>query len=156
MRLFIFVFLTSMIFAACGDDAKKLAPVGEACDSNADCESDDCRQSVTGCHFLFGCNTLELPGGMCTTECTWINEGTEEELLQADCADGEQCLAPGGDPSATACFVGCESQDDCRDDWVCTPLSGFSTCLPPEDAARIVEDPSYDIAANPAYEAALY
>jgi len=138
MKNFIAAALFALTLTACGDGVNK-APNGEACESNGDCESADCRQELTGCHFFFGCSTYELAGGMCTSVCTWLDEGTSEELLQSDCADGEQCLSPNGDADATVCFVGCEVQEDCREDYVCTELGGFSTCLPPEDVARIIE-----------------
>lgn len=138
------------LLTACGDGVNK-APVGEACEEVEDCDSSLCVQSLTSCHPIFGCSTYELSGGMCSNECTWLDEGTEEEKLQADCGEGEQCLSYGF--SESVCFVGCEEDADCRSDYVCTALDGFSTCLPPEEAARVVQD-DLRIYANPALELA--
>lgn len=154
MRIFLFIGLTALIFAACGDgiDEPDLSLVGEACEAAIDCESDDCRQELTGTHWLYGEMTMELTGGMCTTSCTWSYEGTEEEQLQSDCAEGEQCLAYlGGDP---LCFQGCETDDDCREDYTCTDLGDFNTCLPPEEAARVIENTTETILITPATEVA--
>jgi len=141
MKHFIFIATMVFTFAACGDGVNEvLAPTGEACAENSDCLTDDCRTELEGHDWFGGPISMDLTGGMCTAGCTWIDEGTEEEMMQADCGDGEQCLSyGGGDP---LCFQGCETQEDCREDWVCTDLGSFSTCLPPEDAARVVEETS--------------
>ena len=149
MRIFIFLCLTAFIFAACGNgiDDSPPALVGEACDVSADCETDDCRLELTGQDWLGQPISMDLTNGMCTADCTWQDEGTFEERLQSDCDDGGQCLGyGGGDP---LCFQGCETADDCRADYDCTDLGEFSTCLPREDAARIVEE-SLKIRMNPA------
>ena len=133
---------------ACGDDSgTTLSLNGEACESGETCESGDCRQDITGCHWFFGCTTIELTDGMCTSSCTWIEEGTDEEMLQADCLDGEQCLAVNADAESTLCFQGCEFDEDCREDYVCAPISDFGTCLPPPGAARIVD--TSELTASP-------
>jgi hypothetical protein len=152
MKHFILITMMTFCFGACGDGTNTLAENGAACVENGDCQTDDCRQEVTGYHIFFGPTTIELTDGMCTTDCTWLDEGTDEEMLRADCADGEQCLAPVGDASATACFQGCETQEDCREDWVCTALSGFSTCLPPPDSStrEIQTDLTKPLLSNPA------
>jgi hypothetical protein len=145
MKKFLLVIPFLFALTACGDDAPDLTENGGACIESSECESNDCRQESTGCHLFFGCGTIELTGGMCTNECTWLEEGTEEERLQSDCAEGEQCLAPAGDPTATLCYQGCEVDEDCREDWECTPISNFKTCLPPEDSSssRVVEIPDF-------------
>ena len=138
----IFASLLFFAFAGCGDDAAPKTQNGEACELAEDCESSDCRQEIEGCHPFFGCRSYALPGGMCTDKCTWLEDKDVpfEELLQADCAEGEQCLGVNGDAESTVCFQGCETQEDCREDYVCTLLAGFSTCLPPSDAARVVQE----------------
>ena len=145
MKNFIVAALFSLVIAGCGDNKPPLSLNGEACEVNNDCESGDCRAELYGCHPLFGCSTFELDDGMCTVECTWTTQGTDDDRLQSDCGEGEQCLAFGDSPQI--CFQGCETDVDCREDYVCTSLGRFSTCLPPEDAARVVEEREFLTAA---------
>jgi hypothetical protein len=119
------------LFAACGDDPSSKAPNGESCKVDSDCDSGLCTLELSGCHPFFGCSTYVLPGGMCSTECTWFEEGSYEEKLQSDCLDGEQCLAYAD--SQSVCFQGCEVDTDCREDYICQNFSDFSTCTPPEE-----------------------
>lgn len=153
MRIILFLCVTGFIFAACGNSIDQTDPalVGEACAESTDCETDDCRLELVGQDWLGQPISMELSGGMCTTGCTWSYDGTYEENLQSSCEDSQQCLAYGG--GEPICFQGCESDDDCREDYTCTALGEFSTCLPPEDTARIV-DTSLEIIANPALKAA--
>lgn len=138
------LFASTLLFA-CGDGVKP-APVGEACEEVEDCDSDLCVTELTSCDPFFGCSTFELTDGMCSNACTFSYEGTEEERLQSDCDEGELCLSYGF--SESVCFVSCEEDEDCREDYTCQHFSTFSTCLPPEDAARVVEG-ELEIYANP-------
>lgn len=134
----IFASLLFVAITACGDDAPSTAPNGEACELGKDCTSEVCYLELVSEDF-FGRQVYELTNGMCTDLCDNFIEGTLEEQWQGTCAEGELCLVYGS--SDLICFIECVEDVTCREDYVCIEIShGKSACLPPADAARVVEE----------------
>jgi hypothetical protein len=140
----IFASILFVAVAACGDDAPSTAPNGAACEVAEDCtsfaideETGGCWQELVHYDFFSGETIYTLDDGMCSASCTFDPKGTTEEKAQGSCGDTEYCLVYGS--SESICFQACDAELPCREDYECTEISHtLSTCLPPDDAARVV------------------
>lgn len=115
-RLITIVFFAAMM-VACGSSS--VAPNGDACELNDDCESDLCL-TVLG----KGDWALDLPDGICTNEC--------DIYEQTGCTEEEVCLIYQV-TNDQHCYQLCYSLDGCRDGWACTNIGSWSpvfACIP--------------------------
>jgi serine protease len=90
-----------------GDGTPSKQPIGGACRSGADCQSNVCDTSVTG--------------GYCTQDCS-----------NAACPSGSTCVIL--NQTTRMCLANCtgSGQSTCRTGYVCTPLQGGGgVCFPP-------------------------
>jgi len=145
MKTFITIIFFSLLIAGCGNDGPSLTLNGDACEESSQCESfaideenGGCWQELVSYDFFGGESVYTLDDGMCSIICEWSLKGTTEEQAQGTCYDEEYCLVYGA--SESICFQSCDVDNPCRDDYECVRLSHskLSTCLPPADAARVI------------------
>lgn len=89
---------------------------GSACSTNLQCNG----ENATCLTNFFGgyCSQLECDGS-------------------AECLGGNPCLStdPANPDAPTACFLGCETSDDCRFQYSCQEYDGVKICLEGEESA---------------------
>jgi hypothetical protein len=76
--------------------------VGDACTTANDCGGDGALCITTRGY---------LPGGYCSQACVPGNDET--------CPSGTTCIREGASGDVSACYLRCESNDDCRDGYKC-------------------------------------
>jgi hypothetical protein len=110
-----------------GDDV-----AGDACTGSSDCGGAMCATQVPGATMIL---QADAPGGYCTGPC----------MTDAQCGQGGACV--GALAGLTGqCFARCMSDDDCRDEYVCTmqqTLLGVtipSTCRPKPATVQLGDD----------------
>jgi len=104
---------------ACSDDSTTLSENGGSCEKDNDCTSALCEQQLSD-DFVF-------PGGLCTNECD-----IDAAVGETGCTLSEVCLIHNA-TGATFCYQRCNSDDDCREEWLCLNIGFFSptlVCLP--------------------------
>ena len=116
MRKAIFNSSLVVLLAACGEEVT-VVPNGAACPvENEVCESELC---VT--QFADG---VEVVNGFCTQICEWNPDQTDT------CPEGQSCLQYTW-TGEKYCFLVCETNADCRDDWECGWVGDSYACIPP-------------------------
>ncbi len=144
----IFASLLFIAVAGCGDDAPEKTQNGEACELGEECASEVCYLELVSKGFFGTEQTYELTDGMCTDLCEWPLDGTIDERWQGSCIEDELCLVFG--TSDSICFQECSEDLTCREDYECVMLApGKSSCLPPSDAARVIDS---SVRIRPAFE----
>ena len=83
--------------------------MGDACTDNRDCGSG-----------LY-CETDSFTGGYCTASC---------DAGAPDCPRGSTCFDIGTESSYQICFLDCDTNADCRTDYVCDEEGGIKSCIP--------------------------
>lgn len=143
MRFKFILLLACMIPLGCGDNFRA-GSIGEACEVNMDCEGDRCLNEL-GEPDEFG--HIVFPDGMCTQACSFDDADAGSNY---GCPAGDLCIeyTPGGARSGDQfCLPGCETDRDCRVDYVCfdfsSPFEDWNgACVPPSAVGRSFRGPN--------------
>ncbi|HKP56175.1 MAG TPA: hypothetical protein VJV78_05635 [Polyangiales bacterium] len=82
---------------------------GKGCKRDSDCKTGRCERSL---QIAAGADTLDAPGGYCTTDCT----------TDTQCGRGGQCSVPAG-ADVGQCRGECKTDDQCREGYKCIGAS---------------------------------
>ena len=112
--------LTAGLAVGCGGDGSNPAGVGNACETDDDCETDNCYQGPGG--------------GYCTAECS--NEGAVE-----NCPDDTICKPIQGGPARCLLICGSESACDGSGDCPDAECPDGSSCVDISDSDQRACEP---------------
>ena len=92
---------------------------GKACASDTECAPGTCAMMVEGLDGM----PLTAPGGYCMGNC----------MTSADCGSGGTCVPSIAGGGAGLCYDMCSGNMDCREGYVCGPLTSTCRPAPPTD-----------------------